>query len=349
MSWINESGPARDVVITSRIRLARNIASIPFPTVMQPQHAAQVAEKIRKSLHKKAVDSGSLFTFVYIRDVPEIERQILVEKHLASRDLMESPDISAILLDSQEKIVVMVNEEDHIRMQCILPGFQLKEAWEKLNQVDNMIEEKVEYAFHEQLGYLTCCPTNVGTGLRSSVMMHLPALTANKHMNAILQTISKVGLTARGIYGEGSEALGSIYQISNQITLGPSEEELIDNLIIITKQIMEKERIARKALHKTGGMQFEDSLWRAYGVLQNARVLELKEFMIYISQMRLGVSMGLIPYLTLEDVDGLMTAGQPAGVMRKVGRTLEGIEVDIARAEVIREALDEIIKSKKNR
>ena len=206
--------------------------------------------------------------------------------------------------------------------------------------------KKVEYAFHEQLGYLTCCPTNVGTGLRSSVMMHLPALTANKQMNAILQTISKVGLTARGIYGEGSEALGSIYQISNQITLGPSEEELIDNLIIITKQIMEKERIARKALHKTGGMQFEDSLWRAYGVLQNARVLELKEFMIYISQMRLGVSMGLIPYLTLEDVDGLMTAGQPAGVMRKVDVRWKASK-DIARAEVIREALDEIIKSKK--
>jgi len=349
MSWINEPGPARDVVITSRIRLARNVASIPFPSVMQPQHAAQVVEKVRNSLSNRIVDSGSPLTFVYIRDIPEIEREILIEKHLASRDLMENYQVSAIILDSEEKIVVMVNEEDHIRMQCILPGFQLNKAWEKLNYVDNMIEENVEYAFNEQLGYLTCCPTNVGTGMRSSVMMHLPALTANNQMNAILETISQVGLTARGIYGEGSQALGSIYQISNQITLGPSEEEIINNLIIIAKQIMEKERIARRALYKAGGMQFEDTLWRAYGVLRTARVLELKEFMSFISQLRLGVSMGLIPDLTLEEVDSLMTAGQPAGVMRKVGRALEGIEIDIARAEVIRKALDEIIKSKKNR
>ena len=314
---------------------------------MQKSHAKDVAEKVQNSLHGKKLDSGSSFTFVNISDVPDVERQILVEKHLASQDLMRNHEISALVLDSEEKIVVMVNEEDHIRMQCILPGFQLNEAWEKLNQVDDIIEQSVEYAFHEQLGYLTCCPTNVGTGMRSSVMMHLPALTANNQMNAILHTISKVGLTARGIYGEGSEAVGNIYQISNQITLGPSEEELINNLIIICRQIIEKERIARRALRKTSGMQFEDALWRAYGILKNARVLNLNEFMAFISQMRLGVSMGLIPDFSLEDIDWLMTAGQPAGIMRKAGRTLEGEEINIARADVIRDALDEIIKSKR--
>lgn len=347
MSWINETGPSRDVVMTSRVRMARNIAAIPFPSLMQKSHAKDVAEKVQNSLHGKKLDSGSSFTFVNISDVPDVERQILVEKHLASQDLMRNHEISALVLDSEEKIVVMVNEEDHIRMQCILPGFQLNEAWEKLNQVDDIIEQSVEYAFHEQLGYLTCCPTNVGTGMRSSVMMHLPALTANNQMNAILHTISKVGLTARGIYGEGSEAVGNIYQISNQITLGPSEEELINNLIIICRQIIEKERIARRALRKTSGMQFEDALWRAYGILKNARVLNLKEFMAFISQMRLGVSMGLIPDFSLEDIDWLMTAGQPAGIMRKAGRTLEGEEINIARADVIRDALDEIIKSKR--
>ena len=348
MSWINETGPGRDVVLASRIRIARNIADIPFPSAMQAHHAAEVAENVRKSLNHIRAETGSSFAFMYIRDVPVVERQILVEKHLASQDLMQNHEVSALLLDSEEKIVVMINEEDHIRAQCILPGFQLNQAWEKLNHVDNIIEKNIEYAFHEQLGYLTCCPTNVGTGMRSSVMMHLPALTANKQMNAILQTISKVGLTARGIYGEGSEALGSIYQISNQITLGPSEKELINNLSVICRQIVEKERIARKALHKTSGMQFEDALWRAYGILQNARVLELKEFMAFISQMRLGVGMGLIPDFSLEDVDTLMTAGQPAGIMKKVGRALDGSEIDIARADIIRDALDEILKSKNN-
>ncbi|MGI6526753.1 MAG: protein arginine kinase [Caldicoprobacterales bacterium] len=349
MSWINESGPARDVVLTSRIRIARNIAAVPFPSIMQPHHAAEVAEKVKKSLYNKKAEAGSTFAFMYIRDVPAVERQILVEKHLASQDLMESYETSALLLDSKEKIAVMINEEDHIRMQCILPGFQLNQAWEKLNRVDDMIEADLEYAFHEQLGYLTCCPTNVGTGMRSSVMMHLPALTVNKQMNAILHTISKIGLTARGIYGEGSEAAGSIYQISNQITLGPSEEELINNLTITCRQIIEKERIARKALHKTTGIQFDDAVWRAYGVLRNARTLDIKEFMAYISQLRLGVSMGLIPGFSLEDVDSLMTAGQPAGVMKKTGQIIQGRDIDEARATVIRDAVDEILESRKNR
>lgn len=349
MSWINETGPARDVVITSRIRIARNIAAIPFPSIMQPQHAARVAEKVKASLHNKEAEAGSTFTFMSIGDVPVVERQILVEKHLASQDLMENHEVSALILDSKEKVAVMINEEDHIRMQCILPGFQLNQAWEKLNHVDDLVEANIEYAFHEQLGYLTCCPTNVGTGMRSSVMMHLPALTVNKQMNAILHTIAKIGLTARGIYGEGSEAAGSIYQISNQITLGPSEEELINNLTITCRQIVEKERIARKALHKTTGIQFDDAIWRAYGVLQNARVLELKEFMAFISQLRLGVSMGLIAGFSLEDVDSLMTAGQPAGVMKKAGLSMQGSEIDVARANVIRDAVDEILESRKNR
>ena len=293
-------------MMSSRVRIARNIADIPFPSIMQPQHAVQVAEKVRSCLPD--LKSGSRFDFMYMRDVPAIERQILVEKHLASQDLMKRYEQSALIMDSREKITVMINEEDHIRMHCILPGFQLNPAWEQMNKVDDIIEQKVEYAYHEQLGYLTCCPTNVGTGMRASVMMHLPALTINKQMNLILQTISKIGLTARGIYGEGSEALGNIYQISNQITLGPSEEDIISNMIIACRQIMEKERIARKAVRKTGGIQFDDAVWRAFGILRNARVLELKEFMAYISQMRMGVSLGLIPGFSLEDVDGLMTA-----------------------------------------
>ena len=343
MSWINEPGPNRDVVISSRTRLARNIARYPFPSIMKSGQAAEVAETVRNSFAGRGVSQG--YSFMFVRDVPVVERQILVEKHLASQDLMQNYEVSALILDKNEKITIMINEEDHIRMQCILPGFQLTESWDILNSVDDILENHVEYAFHEDLGYLTSCPTNVGTGLRSSVMMHLPALTISNQMNAILQTISKVGLTARGIYGEGSEALGNIYQISNQITLGLSEEEIINNLIVACRQIMEKERMARKALWDANGIQFEDALWRAYGILLNARVLELNEFMALLSQVRLGVSLGLINNLTLEDVDGIMTIGQPGGVVKRVGRMLEGNEIDIARANVIRDVMEGILRT----
>ncbi|NLB41847.1 MAG: protein arginine kinase [Clostridiales bacterium] len=344
MSWINETGPQRDVVLSSRARIARNIANIPFPSIMKPEHGEQVAQMVRGSFSRPQSPEDPHFDFMHMRDVPVVERQILVERHLASQDLMENAEVSALLLDSKEKVTIMINEEDHIRMQCILPGLQLSQAWEIISKVDDMIEEQVEYAFHEKLGYLTCCPTNVGTGLRASVMMHLPALTMNKQMNVILQTISKIGLTARGIYGEGSEALGNIYQISNQITLGPTEEDIISNLTIACNQIVEKERIARKALYKTSGIQFDDAVWRSIGILQNARVLELKEFMALISQVRIGVSLGLIPGFTVEEIDALMTIGQPAGVIKKSDKALDANEIDVVRADVIREVLKEKIE-----
>lgn len=341
MSWINEAGPVRDVVLSSRTRIARNVANLPFPSIMKPEQGEQVAQMVRRCFLDSKSSEEHQFNFMHMRDVPAVERQILVERHLASQDLMENAEVSALLLDTKEKVTVMINEEDHIRMQCILPGLQLSQAWETLSQVDDVIEEQVEYAFHEKLGYLTCCPTNVGTGLRASVMMHLPALTMNKQMNIILQTISKIGLTARGIYGEGSEALGNIYQISNQITLGPTEEDIISNLTIACKQIVDKERMARKAFYKTSGIQFDDAIWRSMGILQNARVLELKEFMALISQVRVGVSLGLIPTFSVEEIDALMTIGQPAGVVKKTGRALDANEIDVARADVIREVLKE--------
>jgi protein arginine kinase len=339
MSWINEKGPNKDVVLSSRIRLARNAADYPFPSIIQAQHCREIAEQVKKSLLGNNFRLNSNYAFMYMKDVPAVERQILVEKHLASQDLVENVEVSALLLDDTEKITVMINEEDHIRMQCILPGFQLNKAWDMMSLVDDVIEDGIKYAFDEELGYLTSCPTNLGTGLRASVMMHLPALTINKQMNPLLQTISKIGLTARGIYGEGSEALGSIYQISNQITLGPSEEDIINNLTVTCQQIVEKERMARKALLKVTGIQFQDALWRAFGVLANARVLELKEFMSLVSQVRLGVSMNIIPNFDLEELDGIMTAGQPAAIIKAAGRSLNETEINIMRADIIRETM----------
>ena len=348
MSWINENGPIKDVVLSSRTRLARNVARYPFPAAMQEKQAKEIAEKVRKSIQDGKSRLNTDFAFLYMKDVPVIERQILVEKHLASQDLMQNYEVSAMALDSAEKVTVMVNEEDHIRMQCILPGFQLNKAWEILDRVDDVVESEVDYAFDKNFGYLTSCPTNVGTGLRSSVMMHLPALTANNQMNAILQTISKIGLTARGIYGEGTEALGNIYQISNQITLGSSEEDIINNLTVACRQIVENERMARKALLKFNGIQFRDAIWRSFGILCHARVLELKEFMTLISQVRMGISMGILPNINTEVLDTLMTEGQPAGVRKKAGRQLDEMEVNIVRADLIRKAMKEIINKETN-
>lgn len=344
MSWINEKGPIKDVVLSSRIRLARNIARFPFPSIMQPQHAKEIVDRVKKSIFDGDPVLSRDFTFMSMKEVPAIERQILVEKRLASQDLVQNSDVSALILDSNERIAIMINEEDHIRMQCVLPGFQLDKAWDMLNRIDDVIEEKVEYAFHEQLGYLTSCPTNVGTGLRASAMLHLPALTITKQMNGILQIISKIGLTARGLYGEGSEALGNIYQISNQITLGPTEEDIINNLTIACQQIIEKEQMARKALLKVNGMQFEDALWRAYAVLAHARVLELKEFMALVSQVRLGVNLNIIPDISMEALDELVITGQPGGLLKNAGRSLDDEELDILRAEIMRKQIKEITK-----
>lgn len=344
MSWINEKGPIKDVVLSSRIRLARNIARFPFPSIMQPQHAKEIVDRVKKSILDGDPVLSRDFTFMSMKEVPAIERQILVEKRLASQDLVQNSDASALILDSNERIAIMINEEDHIRMQCVLPGFQLDKAWDMLNRIDDVIEEKVEYAFHEQLGYLTSCPTNVGTGLRASAMLHLPALTITKQINGILQIISKIGLTARGLYGEGSEALGNIYQISNQITLGPTEEDIINNLTIACQQIIEKERMARKALLKVNGMQFEDALWRAYAVLAHARVLELKEFMALVSQVRLGVNLNIIPDISMEALDELVITGQPGGLLKNAGKSLDDEELNILRAEIMRKQIKEITK-----
>ncbi len=343
MSWIDEKGPLKDVVLSSRIRLARNIDGMPFPTAMDNTQGTNIIDQVNKSMFEGNSVLGRDFRFIAMKSISPLERQILVEKHLASLDLMQRFEISALLLDTKERVSIMVNEEDHIRMQCILPGFQLDKAWEVLNRVDDVIEETTAYAYDEQLGYLTGCPTNVGTGLRASIMVHLPALTMTKHINIILQTISKIGLTARGLYGEGSEALGCMYQISNQITLGLSEEEIIHNLTVAAQQIIAKERQGRKALLQINGIEFEDRVWRALGVLTHARQLDIKEFMALISQVRLGVNLRLIPNLALEQLDAMTVAAQ-SGILQlefKQEQTQE--DIDRLRADYVRDNLEKAL------
>jgi protein arginine kinase len=341
MSWIQEKGPQNDVVLSSRIRLARNMAGILFPSIMDEDTARKVIAEVRDSILLSDSVLRDKFNFIPMKDLPPLERYVLVEKHLASLDLVERSDVSALMLDQDGKISIMINEEDHIRMQSIYPGYQLDQAWEILNKVDDLLEERIEYAYDEHLGYLTCCPTNVGTGMRASIMMHLPALAASGNMNAIVQTMPQFGLTVRGLYGEGTEATGSIFQISNQVTLGRSEDEILNNLKVITDQIIQQERKAREMLKKVNTHEFEDKIWRAFGLLKYARKLDTKEFMSLISQVRMGISLDIISPLDMTLINELLISALPAHLQKHAGRELSQEDLDIIRADLVRQNIQQ--------
>lgn len=339
MSWINDTGPLGDIVLSSRIRLARNLSDTSFPSIMDKPMADSVIHRVHRSIAGQDSPIGEDYQFFKIGDLESVDREILIEKHLASPDLMEHSDRSAILINREEICSIMINEEDHIRMQCIFPGYQLKKSLKYLNTIDDVMESELPYAFDDRLGYLTCCPTNLGTGMRASVMMHLPTLGATGQMRAIVQTLAKIGIAVRGLYGEGSEAVGDIYQISNQITLGASEEEIITSLEVVTRQIAEKEKQARHGVAEKNKAHFEDGIWRAYGVMTHAKVMDLNEFMGLLSRVRLGVEMGIIPDIDIRTINRLMVMGQPAHLKKyaKADPTLK--DLDIIRAEVATEQL----------
>lgn len=335
MSWIKDLGPCSDLVLSSRIRLARNLSDTPFPSIMDRDMMDSVIYRVHRSLVGEESGIGEDFQFLMMEDLSPVDQQILVEKHLASSDLMDKSRKSAILIDRDEECSIMINEEDHIRLQCIFPGYQLNRALDHLSNIDDAMERQLPYAFQQDLGYLASCPTNVGTGMRASVMMHLPALTLTGHMTAIVQTLPKIGVTVRGLYGEGSEAIGDIYQVSNQITLGASEDEIIKNLQAAADQIMEKEGQARQLLKDKGKVHFEDRVWRAYGTLEYARTMDLKEFMGLVSRVRLGIQMGVIPQNQAMGLNELMVLGQPAH-LKKYGDDNASIEnLDLLRTKVV--------------
>ena len=340
MSWIEERGPMDDIVISSRVRLARNIALLPFPSIMSAQVAEQVIAKVKGSILSSNSVLSSEFKALRFKVINSLNRKMLVEKHMSSPDLAKNQEYGMLLTDRHERLSIMVNEEDHIRMQCIYPGFQLPQAWDMLNKVDDLIEESVEYSFDEHLGYLTSCPTNVGTGLRASIMIHLPALRLSKQLEAVFHAISKVGMTARGLYGEGSDASGDLFQISNQISLGLSEHEIISNINVIGHQLIDKEKKAREVFLEADRAEFEDRVWRGLGIFKYARKLGMKEFMEMLSYIRLGVSMSFIEKLDSAFLNSLMVAGQPAHLKNYRGKEAGDADLDIIRAEVVRNRLE---------
>lgn len=339
--WMKAPGPDSDIVISSRIRIARNLQSYPFPMLATNQQSREVLEQVSQLLHSEELHTISDFTMLELAELSELEKKVLVEKHLISPALASESRNGAVLLSGNESVSIMVNEEDHLRIQCLCPGFQIKEAWDLANQIDDVLEVHLDYAFDEKRGFLTSCPTNVGTGIRASVMIHLPALVLTQQINRILSAITQVGLAVRGLYGEGSEALGNLFQISNQITLGQSEEEIIDNLYSVVRQIIEHERAARQKLMYETKAKLLDRVSRSFGILSYAAIMDSKEAAQRLSDVRLGIDLDFIKNVSSQVLNELMVMTQPGFLQQTAGEKLTPEERDIRRAQLIRERLSE--------
>ncbi|MCJ7843357.1 protein arginine kinase [Lederbergia sp. NSJ-179] len=338
-SWMSAEGPEADIILSSRIRLARNLQNYKFPTLFENEEAREIANKLKTIVQSGYFQTYGEVEFLPIDHLKQLEKRVLVEKHLISPRLAGDSPHGAVILADKEDMSIMVNEEDHIRIQCLFPGLQIKEALEKANMIDDLIEDTFDYAFDESLGYLTSCPTNVGTGLRASVMVHLPALVLTRQMMRVIPAINQLGLVVRGIYGEGTEALGNIFQISNQTTLGKSEEDIVEELISVVHQIIAQERSAREALVKTSNIQLEDRVFRSYGILANSRIIETKEAAERLSDVRLGIDLGYIKHLSRNILNELMILTQPGFLQQYAGGPLRPAERDMKRAAFIRERL----------
>jgi protein arginine kinase len=338
-SWMCENGPESDIVLSSRVRLARNLKDFKFPTLFNSEDARNIILKLDQSVIADFEKNAGKLESLKMDELQPLQKMVLVEKHLISPHLADDSSHGAVLLSEDEDVSIMLNEEDHIRIQCLFPGLQLTEALNRAEMLDDLIESKIDYAYDEKLGYLTSCPTNVGTGLRASVMVHLPGLVLTQQMNRIIPAINQLGLVVRGIYGEGSEAQGNIFQISNQITLGKSEYDIVADLVSVVHQIISQERHAREALIKSSNIQLEDRVYRSYGVLTNSRIIESKEAARCLSDVRLGIDTGYIKNVSKNILNELMIITQPGFLQQYAGGPLRPYERDIRRATLIRERL----------
>ncbi|MDI6709780.1 MAG: protein arginine kinase [Thermoanaerobacterales bacterium] len=341
--WMDDRAPETDVAVSSRIRLARALQGFPFPHRLPPERAEEVVHAVRLAIGDEQVRrAAGAMEIATLAELAPVERQILVEKHLASPAVLEEGNEQgrAVALSEDETVSILVNEEDHIRLQVLLPGLQLEAAWRLADRVDDALEKTLDYAYDERLGYLTACPTNVGTGLRASVMVHLPALALTGQARELLTAVSKLGMTVRGLYGEGTEAKGYLFQLSNQVTLGYGEEEIVKNLTGVTLKVIEQERAARRLLLKESGALIEDRSWRALGLLKHARRLSSDEALRFITDIRLGVDLGIIKNLPIRVLNELMVLTRPACVTKAGGE--EGLtpgQRDELRAKLVREKL----------
>ena len=340
--WLRGSGPMSDVVISSRIRLARNVSSFPFLPKCSSHQRRAVERKVRDTILGSATVAGSDGQVLYVdlENAPDIDRTLLVERHLISKPHAAAEGARGVAVGGDETVSIMVNEEDHLRIQVLRSGLQLEEGWQQINAIDDALEAKLDFAFHSRFGYLTACPTNVGTGIRVGVMLHLPALKLTGEIEKVFRAAKDLKLTVRGLYGEGTEATGDFYQISNQTTLGKGEDEIIEDFRkTVIPKIIEYEHQARRTLVNDRTLALDDKVQRALGILRSARLIASEETLFLLSHLRMGVNLGRAKGIDVRTLNDLFLNTQPAHLQKMTGKKLEGDARRAARAEYIRRRL----------
>lgn len=330
-------GPQDWIVLSSRVRLARNLKGFPFPGWAKKPERIRAFEAIRPAVESLPEMQGAFSESM--DKLSSLDKQILVERHLISREHAARSAGSGLVLNRGLTLGVMINEEDHLRMQALLPGLQLRAVWQAIDALDSALEKRLEYAFNRELGYLTACPTNVGTGIRASAMLHLPALVLAEQINQVITAVNKLGLAVRGFYGEGTEALGNIFQVSNQMTLGEAETDIVDRLGKVVAQLSEHEENARGSLLEKKPKVLFNHIGRAYGILANAHSISSKETMNLLSLVRLGIDISCFPGVSRSLVDELFMSTQPAHLQKQYSEKLSFDERDLLRADMLRDRL----------
>jgi protein arginine kinase len=338
--WLRGTGPESDVVVSSRIRLARNLANFPFTNRASANQKGELESLIRERFARS--DWGFELTYLPVHNLSAVDRELLRERQLLSRELAGTEGPRGVAFETHETRSVMVNEEDHLRLQVLRSGLALDEAWQDIDNLDDKIEERVTYAFSDEFGYLTACPTNVGTGMRSSVMLHLPALQFTKQLEKVFRALQKINLAVRGLYGEGTRASGDFYQISNQVTLGKDEGTILREIREVIPQIIHYEREARKALVAQYQPLVKDKVARAYGTLKAATMMSADEMMDLLSTVRLGISLEMIDDLTIPALNMLFLQTQPSHLIKLTGKALSSEEHNVERATYLRKRLSEL-------
>jgi protein arginine kinase len=336
--WLSGDGPHGDLVLSTRVRLARNLSDVPFTHVARDEQLQGVLARAVGAAQR--ADSFKAGVLLKMNELASSERQMLVERHLVSHELGDGARPRGILIAGGERLSLMINEEDHLRLQSMAPGFQLAEAWSSADVADDELDQTLDYAFSDEIGYLTACPTNAGTGLRASVLIHLPALVLLDEIQKVLKGVMQVGLSVRGLYGEHSEVMGNLFQISNQTTLGRSERDSIESLERVTRQIMDAEERARERMMRDARIQIEDKVWRAYGTLRHCRSIHAREVINLCSAVRLGVALGLSGLCPIRTVNELLVLTQPGHLQRYAGGELTPSERNVIRAQLVRERLE---------
>ncbi len=335
--WLRGEGAESDIVVSTRVRLARNLAGLPFVGQASEDQRRDMARLLRAKIESAGIADDLMF--LDLAELPQIDREFLVERHLISREHADGEGARGVAIGKGERISIMTNEEDHLRIQGIKSGFEMDQTWEMVNAVDDLLEAQMEYAFSPRFGYLTACPTNVGTGLRVSVMLHLPALAITQHIEKLFNAVAKMGLVVRGLFGEGTQAYGDLFQISNQVTLGRSEGDIMGSVASVIPRVVGYERQARQYLLQSRRAELEDRVWRSYGMLRYARTITSEETMHLLSQVRMGVNLELVNDVEMDTINRLFVSILPAHLQKRVGRELEEAERNLLRARIVRDSL----------